>query len=53
MLTGNLKKQFKSANQKNAKTVIIVGPKELKKNKVVIRDMKTGKETLKRLNSFK
>src|SRR3989344_4692883 len=39
----NLGKQLNYANSKNAKKVIIVGPEELKKNKVRIRDMKTGK----------
>jgi len=49
----NLGKQLNYANSKNAKKVIIVGPEELKKNKVRIRDMKTGKESLKEIAKLK
>jgi histidyl-tRNA synthetase len=49
----NLGKQLNYANSKNAKKVIIIGPNELKKNKVRIRDMKTGKESLKEISKLK
>ncbi len=38
----NLKNQFNYANKIGAKKVIVVGPDELKENKVNIKDMKTG-----------
>ncbi len=37
-------KSLKYANTRNVETVIIVGPKELEKNMVTIRDMKTGNQ---------
>lgn len=37
-------KSLKYANSRNVQTVIIVGPKELEKNMVTIRDMKTGNQ---------
>lgn len=39
-------KSLKYADAKHAKNVIIVGPKELEKNAVTIRDMKTGKQEI-------
>ncbi|MBU2638949.1 MAG: histidine--tRNA ligase [Nanoarchaeota archaeon] len=52
-ITGkNLKKQFDYANSINAKKIVIVGEKDLKENKVTIRDMKTGKEEKVNLNSL-
>lgn len=39
-----LRKQFDSANTIKAKKVIVVGPDELKDNKVVVKDMITGEE---------
>jgi len=48
----NLKKQFKYANIKNAKNVIIIGSNELKKNQIRIKNMKTGKESLKSIKLF-
>ena len=40
----NVGKQFKYANKLKAKKVIIIGPDELKENKVKIKDMSTGEE---------
>ena len=48
----NLGNQFKYADSIKAKNVIIVGPDELKQNKVKIKDMKTGKEKLTKIQSF-
>ncbi|MEW6062752.1 MAG: histidine--tRNA ligase [Nanoarchaeota archaeon] len=48
----NLSKQLDYANKINAKNVVIVGPKELSKKKVKIKDMKTGKEKLVKINSL-
>jgi len=46
LMQRNLGNQFKYANKINAKKVIIVGPDELKENKVKIKDMGSGKEEL-------
>lgn len=46
LMSRNLGNQFKYANKINAKKVIIIGPDELKQNKVKIKDMETGKEEL-------
>jgi len=43
----NLKKQLEAAAKRNTPYVIIVGPKELAVNNVVLRDMKNGKEEAK------
>ena len=43
----SLKKQLEAAAKRNAPFVIIVGPKELESNRVVLRDMKNGKEEVK------
>ncbi|MFC1730520.1 histidine--tRNA ligase [candidate division KSB1 bacterium] len=40
----NLKKQLDYANKTKAKNVIIIGEEELKKGKLTVKDMKTGKE---------
>jgi len=40
----SLSKQLKYADEINAKKTVIVGPKELKKKKVVVRDMFSGRE---------
>jgi len=40
----NLRKQFDYVNAKNIPYAIIVGPEELKTKKLVLRDMKSGKE---------
>ena len=51
LLRRGISKSLKYASAINAKKVIIVGPKELEKNSVIIRDMKTGKqETVKTSN---
>ncbi len=39
-----MSKSFKYANSINAKKVIIVGPDEMKENKVTVKDMKTGEQ---------
>ena len=44
LMQRNLGNQFKYANNIKAKKVIIIGPDELKKNKVKIKDMDSGKE---------
>ncbi len=44
LMQRNLGNQFKYADKINAKKVIVVGPEELKSNKVKVKDMKTGKE---------
>lgn len=43
----SLKKQLEAAAKRNTQYVIIVGPKELAANKVVLKDMKEGKEEVK------
>jgi len=40
----SLSKHLNYANSKHACYVVIVGPEDLKENKVTIRDMKTGDE---------
>lgn len=45
LMQRNLGNQFKYANKINAKKVIIIGPDELKQNKVKIKNMETGKES--------
>jgi len=42
----NLGKQFSYANSIKARKVVIVGPDELKENKVKVKDMESGKEEL-------
>ncbi|MDP2750710.1 MAG: ATP phosphoribosyltransferase regulatory subunit, partial [Nanoarchaeota archaeon] len=44
LLGKNLRNQFDLANSIKAKKVVIVGPDELKENKVVLRDMIAGTE---------
>ncbi len=46
LMQRNLGNQFKYANKIKAKKVIIIGPDELKQNKVKIKDMGTGKERI-------
>jgi len=43
----SLKKQLEVAAKRNTPFVIIIGPKELAANKVVLRDMREGKEEVK------
>jgi len=43
----SLKKQLEAAAKRNTPYVIIVGPKELAANKVVLRDMREGREEVK------
>lgn len=42
----NLKKQFNYANQKNIPFVIVIGPDEAKEDKVSVKEMKTGTQTI-------
>ena len=44
LMQRTLAKQLEYANKINAKNAIIIGPKDLSKNKVTIKNMKTGKE---------
>ena len=44
LMNRNLKKQLDYVNTKNIPYCVIVGPKDLEKNEVTVRDMKTGKE---------
>lgn len=44
LMNRSLGKQLNYANSINAKKVVIIGEKDLKENKVTIRDMKSGKE---------
>ena len=46
LLERNLSKQLEYANSIKAEKVIILGPDEIKKKKLKIKDMKTGKEKL-------
>lgn len=46
LMNRNLGNQFKYADKIGAKKVIIVGPDELKQNKVKIKDMESGKDSL-------
>ena len=39
-----LDKQLKYANKKGIPYIIIIGPEEIKKNKITIRNMKTGEQ---------
>jgi histidyl-tRNA synthetase len=52
LMDRNLSKQLKYANAINAKKLIVIGENEIKTKKVKIKDMKTGKETTKDLNSI-
>jgi histidyl-tRNA synthetase len=52
LMQRNLGNQFKYANKIKAKKVIIIGPDELKQNKIKIKDMQTGKEELKALSEL-
>jgi histidyl-tRNA synthetase len=40
----NLRKQFDYINAKKIPFAVVIGPKELETKKLVLRDMKTGKE---------
>lgn len=46
LLRRGLSKSLKYASSINANKIIIVGPKELEKDSVTIRDMKTGKQEM-------
>jgi len=48
----NLGKQFSYANSIKARKVVIVGPDELKENKVKVKDMESGKEELVAIDSI-
>ncbi len=42
-----LRKQLEAASKRNSEYVIIIGPKELSSNKVIIKNIKNGKEDVK------
>jgi len=46
LLRRGMSKSLKYADTKNAEQVIIVGPKELAKNTITLRDMKTGNQEI-------
>ncbi len=48
----NIKKQLDYANSIKAKNVLIIGEEEVKKKKVTLKDMKTGKESLISIDSL-
>ncbi len=52
LMERNFNKQMNYANKIGAKKVIIVAPKEWKQNKIIIKDMKTGKQEIKDLGKF-
>jgi histidyl-tRNA synthetase len=52
LMQRNIGNQFKYANTIKAKKVVIVGPDELKQNKVKVKDMGSGKEELIEINSL-
>ena len=41
---GNLAKQFKYANKKGIPFVVVIGPDEIKKNQITIKDLKSGEQ---------
>jgi len=43
---GGLSKQLREASSQNAQKCIIIGEEELKENKIIIKDMFTGEQTL-------
>jgi histidyl-tRNA synthetase len=46
LLRRGMSKSLKYADIKHAEQVIIVGPKELAKNTITLRDMKTGNQEI-------
>jgi len=52
LLRRGIGKALKYANTKNAKNVILVGPKELEGDAVILRDMKTGKQEIVKLKNL-
>ncbi len=52
LMSRNLSNQFKYADSISAKNIIIIGEKDLAKNEVTIRDLKTGKEKKVKLNQL-
>jgi histidyl-tRNA synthetase len=46
MMDRSLSKQFEYADKKDIPYVVIVGPKELEKKSLTVRDMRTGDQTL-------
>ena len=41
---GNLSKQFKYADKKRIPFVVIIGPKEIERKEITIKELKSGKE---------
>lgn len=52
MMQRSLSKQIQFASTIGAKKLIVIGPDEIKKGEIKIRDMKSGKETTAKLNSL-
>jgi histidyl-tRNA synthetase len=48
----NIKNQLKYANNINARNVIVIGGNEIKQGKVKVKDMSSGKETEKQIDSI-
>jgi len=53
LLRRGISKSLKYASAINARKVIIIGPKELEKNSVTIRDMKTGEQETVEISNIK
>ena len=53
LLQRGISRSLKHASTINAEKTIIVGPKELEKNSVTIRDMKTGKQEIVKIKEIK
>jgi len=52
LLRRGMSKALKYASSINAEKIVIIGPKELEKDSVTIRDMKTGEQTLVKINEI-
>lgn len=52
LLRRGIGKSLKYANSKNAKKVIIIGPEELEKNSVVVKDMKSGEQEIIKISNL-
>ncbi len=49
---GSLKSQLRRADKLNAIKTIIIGEEEIKNNRIIIKDMKTGQEETAEINKF-
>jgi histidyl-tRNA synthetase len=52
LLNRGIGKALKHANSKNYSTALIIGPSELEKDSVTLRDMKTGEQQLIKINDI-